>query len=181
MPLLEASFLITNYKLNQDFVIGLIEGGSAIPVPLKIGMNEVQKENTINKYKVIESFTETYGICYSIIPIENFMVPYVHTFSILIARNVNFWRDESDTVVIQISSKDTYHTILNDIHTLFAATPEVTNKLMVQDFTQKDTDTTYTIVYSEVNTEYIQECSEIAMLIELQNLKNTIATQSVFL
>ena len=44
MPLLEASFLITNYKLNQDFVIGLIEGGSAIPVPLKIGMNEVQKE-----------------------------------------------------------------------------------------------------------------------------------------
>ena len=62
MPLLEASFLITNYKLNQDFVIGLIEGGSAIPVPLKIGMNEVQKENTINKYKVIESFTETYGI-----------------------------------------------------------------------------------------------------------------------
>ena len=45
MPLLEASFLITNYKLNQDFVIGLIEGGSAIPVPLKIGMNEVQKEN----------------------------------------------------------------------------------------------------------------------------------------
>ena len=154
-------FSDVTYKLNQDFVIGLIEGGSAIPVPLKIGMNEVQKENTINKYKVIESFTETYGICYSIIPMENFMVPYVDTFSMLIARNVNFWRDESDTVVIQISSKDTYHTILNDIHTLFAATPEVTNTLMVQDFTQKDTDTSYTIVYSEVNTEYIRECSEI--------------------
>ena len=43
------------------------------------------------------------------------------------------------------------------ILTLFAATPEVTNKLMVQDFTQKDTDTTYT----EINTEYIQKCSEI--------------------
>ena len=56
-------FSDVTYKLNQDFVIGLIEGGSAIPVPLKIGMNEVQKENTINKYKVIESFTETYGIC----------------------------------------------------------------------------------------------------------------------
>ena len=153
-------FSDVTYKLNQDFAIGLIDEGSAMPVPLKVGMNEIIKGNTINKYQVKESFTETYGICYSIIPNEAFMIPYVDTFSILIARNITFWRDAFDTVVIQISSKDTFHTILNDIHTLFAATPEVTNELMVQGFTQKDTDTTYTIAYSEVNTEYIRECSE---------------------
>ena len=157
---IKSIFSDVTYKLNEDFVIGLMEEGSAMPVPLKVGMNEIIKDKTINKYQVKESFTETYGMCYSIIPIETFMIPYVDTFSILIARNITFWRDELDTVVIQISSKDTYHTLLNDIHTLFAATAEVTNKLMVQDFTQKDTDTTYTIAYSEVNTEYILECSE---------------------
>ena len=68
-------FSDVTYKLNQYFVIGIIEGGSAMPVALKIGMNEIQKEKTINKYHVKESFTETYGICYSIIPIETFMIP----------------------------------------------------------------------------------------------------------
>ena len=46
-------FSDVTYKLNQDFVIGLIEGGSAIPVTLKIGMNEIQKEKNINSKSIL--------------------------------------------------------------------------------------------------------------------------------
>ena len=71
------------YKLNEDFVIGLVEGAAKQPTSLMLGMNEdIFSGDTISKYNVKELPTWNYGMCYIIIPNETFMIPYAIKFEI---------------------------------------------------------------------------------------------------
>ena len=141
------------YKLNEDFVIGLVEGANKKPKSLIVGTNEIVRGEANTKYDVKEVSTPNYGMCYIIIPNEIFMAPYVDYLTILVAKNSTSKKDEMDEITVQITSKDTFLTI-------YATAPAMDNEMISIDI-QNNGDG-LTIEYTEENTEYINECSEMA-------------------
>ena len=138
------------YKLNEDFVIGLVEGAKKKPKSLKVGMNEIVTGKAIAKYDVKEVYTTNNGMCFTIIPNEIFMTPYVDYLTILVSK-----RDKMDELIVQISSNDTFHTT-------YATAPAMNNEMISIDFDIRNKGDGLTIEYTEENTEYINECSEMA-------------------
>ena len=136
------------FKLNKDFVIGLSPKLSK-PTFLKLGMNEIETENSIYKYEVKE-MPATKGMCYAIIPMGVSMQPYEGTMLVAIARNNTLNNEEMTKVTIQISSNDTYNTVVHKISGM-------KNRLIEQDFTN---DTGLHILYTEESTEFIKDCSD---------------------
>ena len=143
------------YKLNEDFAIGLFEGYPKEPKSLKVGANEIVTGKIISKYDVKEISHPTYGMCYIIIPNEIFMTPYVDYLTLLVAKNSTLNKDKIDEVMVQISSNDTFPTILD-------SAPAIDNEIISIGFDQQNKDKLLFIDYSEENTEYISDCSEMA-------------------
>jgi hypothetical protein len=140
------------YKLNEDFAIGLIEGSPKEPKSLMVGMNEIFTGKSITKYDVKEVSTTTFGICYAIIPNEIFMKPYADKLILLLAKNNTSNEDKMDEIMVQISSKDT-------LHTIYATAPGMNNEMISSDFELQNY---LDILYTEENTEYIKDCSEVS-------------------
>ena len=136
------------FKLNKDFVIGLSPILST-PMLLNVGSNEIKVKNSIYKFKVKEIPTQSYGMCYAIIPNGMFLRPYKETMYIAIARNVTADGKEMKKVTIQISSNDTYDTINQSISGM-------KNMKIERDLTSGYTN--LGISYTEENTEYIKDC-----------------------
>ena len=143
------------YKLNEDFVIGLVEGDEKKPKSLMLGMNEIVTGKGITKYDVKEVITDINGMCYIIIPNEIFMTPYVDYLTILVAKNSTSKKDKMDKVMVQISSKNTFPTIS-------ASAPAMNNEMISSDFGKQNKDHHLTIDYAEENTEYVKDCSTLA-------------------
>ena len=143
------------YKLNKDFAIGLFEGAPKEPKSLKVGMNEIVTGKILTKYDVKEISTPTYGMCYIIIPSEIFMTPYVDYLTVLVAKNSTLNKDKIDEVMVQISSNDTFPTIMD-------SAPAIDNEVISMEFDLQNKDKLLFIDYSEENTEYISDCSEMA-------------------
>ena len=140
------------YKLNEDFKIGLVEGFPKKPKSLMLGMNEIVAGKAIKKYDVKEVPTSAYGICYAIIPNDIFMKPYVDRLTLLLAKNNTSKEDKMDEIMVQISSNDT-------LHTIGATAPAMNNEMISSDFELQNY---LDILYTEENTEYIKDCSEIS-------------------
>ena len=140
------------FKLNRDFKIGLslLMSELSEPMYLKLGMNEIETENSIYKYEVKE-IPATIGMCYAIIPMGVSMQPYEGTMLLAIARNNTLNNEEMTKVTIQISSNDTYNTVVHKISGM-------KNRLIEKDFTSNDT--SLVIYYTEENTEFIKDCSD---------------------
>ena len=138
------------FKLNKDFVIGLSPKISP-PTLLKVGVNEIKTENTIYKFEVKESPTQSYGMCYAIISMGMSLRPYKETMFLAIAKNNTEDNKEMKKVVIQITSNDTFYTINQSISGM-------KNKKIELEFTSNDL--TLAISYTEENTEFIKECSD---------------------
>ena len=143
------------YKLNEDFAIGLFVGAPKEPKSLKVGMNEIVTGKIVTKYDVKEISTPTYGMCYIIIPSEIFMTPYVDYLTLLVAKNSTLNKDKIDEVMVQISSNDTFPTIMD-------SAPAIDNEVISMEFDLQNKDKLLFIDYSEENTEYISDCSEMA-------------------
>ena len=139
------------FKLNKDFAIGLspkiLQSG---PTFLKLGLNEIETENSIYEYEVKE-IPANMGMCYAIIPMGVSMQPYEETMLVVIARNNTLNNEEMTKVNIQISSNDTYNTVVHKISGM-------KNRLIEQDFTSNST--SLQIFYTEENTEFIKDCSD---------------------
>jgi hypothetical protein len=138
------------FKLNTDFVIGLSPQMSE-PILLNIGKNEIKTEDSIYKFEVKEFPTHLSGMCYTIFPIGVSMQPDEETMLIYIARNNTLNTEEMTKVVIQISSNDTYNTIVYNVNGM-------KNKIIEGDFTSNLGGTA--IYYTEENTEFIKDCSD---------------------
>ena len=143
------------YKLNKDFAIGLFVGAPKEPKSLKVGMNEIVTGKIVTKYDVKEISTPTYGMCYIIIPSEIFMTPYVDYLTLVVAKNSSLNKDKIDEVMVQISSNDTFPTIMD-------SAPAIDNEVISMEFDLQNKDKLLFIDYSEENTEYISDCSEMA-------------------
>ena len=118
-----------------------------------VGMNEIVKEKAITKYNVKEMSTWNYGMCYIIIPNETFMTPYVDYLTLFIAKNNTSKKDKMDKVMVQISSNDTFDTI-------HKTAPAIDNEMISIEFDIENKDDRLLIEYTEENTEYISDCSE---------------------
>ena len=140
------------FKLNRDFKIGLSPLLSE-PMYLKLGMNNIETENSIYKYEVKEIPTTILGMCYAIIPKKVSMLPYKETMLVAIARNNTLNNEEMTKVTVQISSNDTYNTVLHKISGM-------KNRLIEQDFISNVT--SLGIYYTEENTEFIKDCSDLS-------------------
>ena len=111
-----------------------------------VGMNEIFTAKSITKYDVKEVSTTTFGICYAIIPNEIFMKPYADKLILLLAKNNTSNEDKMDEIMVQISSKDT-------LHTIYATAPGMNNEMISSDFELQNY---LDILYTEENTEYIK-------------------------
>ena len=120
-----------------------------------VGMNEIVTGKTITKYNVKEISTWNNGMCYTIIPNEIFMAPYVDYLTIMVAKNSTPNKDKMDDIMVQISSNDTYHTT-------YAAAPAMNNEMITIDFDIHNKDKGLNIEYTEENTEYIKDCSKMS-------------------
>ena len=120
------------------------------PMYLKVGMNQIETENSVYKYEVKE-IPATIGMCYAIIPMGISMLSYKETMLVAIARNNTLNNEEMTKVTVQISSNDTYNTVLHKISGM-------KNRLIEQDFTSNIT--SLVIYYTEENTEFIKDCSD---------------------
>ena len=138
------------FKLNKDFVIGLSPQMSE-PILLNIGKNEIKTEDSIDKFEVKEFPTHISGMCYTIFPIGVSMQPDEETMLIYIARNNTLNTEEMTKVAIQISSNDTYNTIVHNVNGM-------KNRIIEQDFSSNLASTA--IYYTEENTEFIKDCSD---------------------
>ena len=118
-------------------------------------MNEIVTERGIRKYDVKEFTSLNYGMCYIIIPNEIFMTPYVDYLNILVAKNDTSKKDKIEEVIFQISSNNTFHTILD-------SAPAIDNEIISIEFDLQNKDSLLVIDYAEENTEYINDCSKIA-------------------
>ena len=137
------------FKLNTDFKIGLSPKLTP-PTFLKLGMNEIETGNSINKFEVKE-MPAILGMCYAIIPMGVSIQPYEETMLVAIAKNNTLHNEEMTKVTIQISSNDTYNTVIHKISGM-------KNRLTEQDFTSKNT--SLAIFYTEENSEFIKDCSD---------------------
>ena len=138
------------FKLNKDFVIGLGINFFQHNL-LNIGMNKIETENSIYNFEVKEIPTVTSGMCYAIVPIGMTMQPYEDTMFLLIAKNTTLENTEMTKVTIQISSNDSYNTIIHKINGM-------KNSIFEKDFTSNST--SLAIYYTEETNEFIKECSE---------------------
>ena len=139
-----------NFKLNKDFVIAL--GPVWLkPILLNVGRNEMKTENSIYQFEVKEMATLMSGMCYVIIPMGIYLKPYEELMQIIVARNNTGDNEEMKKVSIQISSNDTYNTIIHKIS-------GVKNSISEKDFTSNTT--INAIYYTEENTELIKDCSD---------------------
>ena len=101
------------FQLNKDFVIA-VSSDLSKPTPLSIGMNKMKgEEEMIYMYEVKNNPTHAYGMCYVIIPKQLLMKPFQDTFIISIGKNITSENEDMDKILFQISSKDTFNT-LND-------------------------------------------------------------------
>ena len=141
------------FKLNRDFKIGLslLMSELSEPMYLKLGMNEIETENSIIYKYEVKKIPTTIGMCYAIIPMEVSLLPYEGTMLLVIARNNTLNNEEMTKVTIQISSNDTYNTVSHKISGM-------KNRLIEKDFTSNDT--SLVIYYTEENTEFIKDCSD---------------------
>ena len=140
----------TAFKLNKDFVIGLGINFYQRNL-LNIGMNKIETENSIYNFEVKEIPTVTSGMCYAIVPIGMTMQPYEDTMLLLIAKNTTLENTEMTKVTIQISSNDSYNTIIHKINGM-------KNSILEKDFTSNST--SLAIYYTEETNEFIKKCSE---------------------
>ena len=142
-----------SFKLNKDFVIGLSPQMMSEPTLLNVGMNEVKTENSIYKFEVKEIPTHVSGMCYAIIPIGISMQPDEDTMLIYVARNNTLDNEEMTKVTIQISSNDSYVTILYKVSGM-------KNRIIEQEFTSNMAG--LAIYYTEENNEFIKDCSDVS-------------------
>ena len=98
--------------------------------------------------------THSYGMCYVIIPKQLFVKPFQDTLIISIAKNITSENEDMDKILVQISSKDTFNTLNDEMSGL-------ENPKEKLDFTT-ESNGYLSIQYAEENTEYIKECSELA-------------------
>ena len=138
------------FKLNKHFVIELGINFFQRSL-LSIGMNKIETENSIYNFEVKEIPTVTSGMCYAIIPKGMTMQPYEDTMLLLIAKNTTLENTEMTKVTIQISSNDSYHTIIQKINGM-------KNSILEKDFTTNST--SLAIYYTEETNDFIKECSE---------------------
>ena len=138
------------FKLNKDFVIGLSLKYQE-PILLKVGMNKIKTENSIDNYEVKKIPTNLNGMCYAIIPIGITMQPYEETMLIYIAKNNTSSNEEMTKVSIQISSNDTYNTIVNKVSGM-------KNRIIEKNFISNAENLVF--YYTEENTEFIKDCSD---------------------
>ena len=80
-------------------------------------------------------------------------MPYKETMLVAIARNNTLNNEEMTKVTVQISSNDTYNTVLHKISGM-------KNRLIEQDFISNVT--SLGIYYTEENTEFIKDCSDLS-------------------
>ena len=114
-------------------------------------MNKIETENSTYNIEVKEIPTITSGMCYAIVPIGMTMQPYEDTMLLLIAKNTTLENTEMTKVAIQISSNDSYHTIIQKINGM-------KNSILEKDFTTNST--SLAIYYTEETNDFIKECSE---------------------
>ena len=79
------------------------------------------------------------------------MQPYQDTFVVLVARNNTLNNEEMTRVTIQISSNDTYNTLVHKIS-------GIKKSILETDFTSNVT--ALGLSYTEENTEFIKDCSD---------------------
>ena len=138
------------FKLNKDFVIEI--GINFIQRKLlNIGMNKIETENSTYNFEVKEIPTVTSGMCYAIVPIGMTMQPYEDAMLLLIAKNTTLENTEMTKVTMQISSNDSYNTMIHKINGM-------KNSILEKDFTSNST--SLAIYYTEETNEFIKECSE---------------------
>ena len=118
-------------------------------------MNEIFTGRGIRKYDVKEFTSLNYGMCYIIIPKEIFMTPYLDYLNILVAKNDTSKKDKMEKVMVQISSNNTFQTIID-------SAPAIDNEMISHEFHPQNKDNFLVIDYTEENTEYIKDCSKIA-------------------
>ena len=118
-----------------------------------VGMNEIVTGRGIRKYDVKEFASISYGMCYIIIPNEIFMTPYVDYLNILVAKNETSNKDKMEKVMVQISSNNTFHTILD-------SAPGIENEMISREFDLQNKDNLLVIDYAEENTEFLNDCSK---------------------
>ena len=138
------------FQLNRDFKIALGPIFSK-PILLNIGTNKIKTEDSVYQFEVKEMPTISSGMCYVIIPMEIYMQPYEETMQIIIARNNTGDNEEMTKITIQISSNDTYNTLVHKIS-------GIKNSILEKDFTSNTTN--FAIYYTEENTELIKDCSD---------------------
>ena len=142
------------FQLNKDFVIA-VSSDLSKPTPLSIGMNKMEgEEEMINMYEVKNNPTHAYGMCYVIIPKQLLMKPFQDTFIISIGKNITSENEDMDKILFQISSKDTFNTLNDEMSGL-------ENPKENLEFTTEGNGY-LSIQYTEENTGYIKECSELA-------------------
>ena len=122
---------------------------------MTIGINEIVTGRGLRKYDVKEFTSINYGMCYIIIPNEIFMTPYIDYLNLLVAKNDTSKKDKMEKVMVQISSNNTFHTILD-------SAPAIDNEMISREFDKQKKDNLLVIDYAEENTEYINDCSKIA-------------------
>ena len=135
------------YKLNKDYFISV---GSLLskPVALEVGMNEIKGQ----KYQLKQNPARNYGMCYVLFPDQMWMKPFEDNFIITIYRNISSENIDMGKIFLQISSNDTYNTIISEMTGL---------KNEVQELNFNSTSATRVKVkYTESNMEYIKDCSE---------------------
>ena len=98
----------TTYKLSEDFSISIGIDFSK-PTPLKVGRSEIKEKGVIWSFQVKENPVYGIGMCYVIIPDQIFIIPFLDTLAIFIAKNLT--DDGNDKLLIQISSNDTFNNI----------------------------------------------------------------------
>ena len=79
------------------------------------------------------------------------MQPYQDTFVVLVARNNTLNNEEMTKVTIQISSNETYNTLVHKIS-------GIKKSILETDFTSNVT--ALGLSYTEENTEFIKDCSD---------------------
>ena len=138
------------FKLNKDFVIALGPMWSQ-PILLNVGTNEMKTANSIYQFEVKEMPTTIAGMCYVIIPMGIYMRADEETMQIIVARNNTGDNEEMTKVTVQMSSNDTYNTLVHKISGL-------KNSILEKDFISNTTN--FAIYYTEENTELIKDCSD---------------------
>ena len=91
-------------------------------------------------------------MCYVILPDQMWMRPFQDDFLITIYKNISLKNIDMEKIFLQISSDDTYNTIISEMTGL-------KNEVLELDFNSTIA-TQVKVKYTESNMEYIKDCSE---------------------